>query len=392
MKKILVIKGESKYGVLRRATDHIVEGFIDKGYDVDLLDLDKTVDFERMKQDIYKEYSFIFSCQAICFNVLSKSKNDTLLNRLSSPYIGWIFDDVMMHMDRVKNAKYDHVSLMSIDEASIDTVKLMYPDTKNIFFLPHGGFETPVKQTKKDIDVLFPGNFTREIQLSELQCINPVEKKIAEEIVELLDATPVISPRTALYRVLEMYDIEITSDILLAFTNVLMFLNRMIHANWRRKMLLSLLDANINVLVVGDGYDELFDKYPSNLRYAGGLDVDEMMTYMSRTKVVINPLYPVLERGFHERIFSAMLARAVVFTPVSDFLYEQLGDRVNYISLNNLQDMNERVIKAIDEYETEYVDNLESNFEYALCNHSWRERGHQIVDMFESGKIVSRRS
>ena len=83
MKKVLAIKGESAYNVLRKATDEICRGFENCGYEVDVIDATAKGAGERLLDSLARkqEYEFCFSLQALLWNAEKKTNSTTAGNQ-----------------------------------------------------------------------------------------------------------------------------------------------------------------------------------------------------------------------------------------------------------------------------------------------------------------------
>lgn len=384
-KKVLVIKGESRYNVLRVAADEIAKGFVQKGYQVEKVDLLADDEKQILNKIFNESYSFIFSCQALYFKEFFED-GTPYIEKVKSPYIGWIFDDMLYHLPRVQNQVYDHTYLLFTDEEMQDISYSMFPQTKNLAGLLHGGFIGKEGKVEKDIDVLFPGSIgNKPVLESFIEEPLPIERLLIEETIKQLHETPALSVRRALEVVLNRLGEELSGDLLEELLGVTYYVDAYIRYECRYQIMEELLKNNIKLCVVGNGNNELFERYKENITVTGGLDIEDVIQLMQRSKIVMNPLPVVFYKGAHERIFTAMLNRAICFTPYSEFLDEMMGDKLQFIDMHNLQSMADRVKEMINRYETDDVQKmLDTNYEYAMQNHTWAIRGQEIVDFYES--------
>jgi hypothetical protein len=145
------------------------------------------------------------------------------------------------------------------------------------------------------------------------------------------------------------------------------------------QLIKSLLEAGYHLHIAGEGHDKIVEEYESQITWLGVTDIDSTVDYIARSKIVINPLMQVFAEGMHERIFTAMLNRAVCFTPYSEFIHSQLGKRVEYIDMDCIPKMFARIDAILSDYDS-VQEQLESNYCYAKENHSWQKRGEQIVE------------
>lgn len=381
MKRILVAKGFSKYNVLRRAADEVVQGFITKGYEVKVTDIARDGQDEFL-EELSKPYDFIFSCQAIGFDTLFED-GTPLVKVIQSPYIAWIFDDVLYHQKRIQNVRFPHTFLYSIDRENVNVIQKMFPKAQNIFYMPHGGFERKTSVREKDIDVLFSGNLGKKPVFDEMiPDAMPIERFLVEESVRILEEKPYLSVRKAVEIVLNQNGEQMTSQLLIELERVIYYLDVYVRYYCKYNILSTLLKNHIQVHVVGDGSDELINAYPQSMIFHGGMDIDDVVDMIGRAKIVINPVSTLTE-GMHERILTAMLGKAACFTPYNPYLESVFGEGLEYIYLNNLSQMTDNINYILNHY-NEYKRNvLEKNYICAKENHTWKKRGEQIVEFFE---------
>ncbi len=385
VKRILVIKGESRYNVLRIATDEVAKGFAEMGYDVEIADL--LMENERCVAEkmLTEEYAFIFSCQALYFDK-EYSNGAPFIQMIKSPYISWIFDDMLHHLHRVMHQMYDHTVLLSVDEEMQDIACRMLPEVKNMAGLIHGGFEGSGEYVEKDIDVLFPGTIGTEPALEKfIKEPMPIERMLAAETIKQIEVIPQLSVRKALELVLNRLGEELTGDLLVELSGVILYVDLYIRHRCRYRMMETLLKSGIHLHVVGSGENDLMTCYKDQITICGAKDVTEVVKLMQRSKIVMNPFPVIFYQGAHERIFTALLNKAVCFTPYSEYLDHLLGNRVQFIDMNDLQTMADDVKKVIETCDNEEMQKiLENNYIYALENHTWKVRGREIAEFYES--------
>jgi spore maturation protein CgeB len=153
--------------------------------------------------------------------------------------------------------------------------------------------------------------------------------------------------------------------------------------NSRHAVLTALLEGGISVTLVGDGavYAQLAQRYPDQLHFLGSADISQVVSFMARSKVVMNPCMAYAE-GLHERLFTAMLCKAVPFTPRTPYLEEKFGSCFWYIDLKDLGSM-VRQVRHILEAPQEAALQVEQNYRWAMEQHTWEHRGEEIIDYYE---------
>lgn len=382
---ILLVKGTSKFNVLRRAADEIALGFQKAGHQVTVFDLEsQNYSSSDLYEEIEKPYDFVFSCQAIGFET-TLGNGVPLLRAINKPYIGWIFDDPLYHMPRIQNLSSNTAYLFTIDQQFPDVIKTLYPDSKNVFFLPHGGFpqanatlNNPLKE--KDIDILFSGTITSKPVLSE-QSFMPIEEYLATHALQRLESVPGLSVRTAMELTLQEAGESPTPELWKELSNVICYLDRVVRYTCKYNVLHTLLKNGLHIHIAGEGNEEFSHLYPGQVTTYGPLNIDDVISLIGRSKIVINPV-PTLTQGLHERIVTAMLGHAFCFTPYSQYLYDNWRDCLNFINMRNLSETVTTIKEILKNYES-YQTKLEHNYKKAVQEHTWEQRGIQIVKFYE---------
>ena len=385
---ILVLKGASQYNVLKVAADNIAQGFREKGYQVEILDLLDDGDMEKAQDKMLMEsYAFIFSFQALYFNVNSIGGTPFVEN-INSPYIAWIVDDLVYHVDRIQNQVFDHTYLFFVDVEMSKIASKMFPQLKNLESLLHGGFMGTEGDVEKDIDVLLPCSLGKEPVFDAFVPNSnpmPIEKLLAEETIKQLNVTPTLSVRKALELVLNRLGEELSGDLLQELHNVITYVDSYIRYQCKYRIIEALLKNNIKLYVVGNGSNELLEKYKENITICDGRDIKDVVALMQRSKIVLNPVPNVFYKGSHERVFTAMLNKSICFTPYSEYEDALLGDRIKYIDMKDLQSMADCVKEVVERFDSPEIQNkLDDNYQYALANHTWELRGQEIIGFYES--------
>jgi len=382
-KRILVIYGESQYSVLRVATDLVIKGFEKRGYTVDTYDVDEDNKLEHMAEYLLRGYAFIFSMQALLYN-LRNEEGTHIISLVDSVWFGWIVDDILYHLHKVMSNRYKNTYVLGVDNRMKENARLMFPDMSNVVTLFHGGFEYKEKVDNKDIDILFSGTGAGINKWEEFaEDAVPVETFLVQETIKVLNSNPRIAVRTALKQVVEQIGEEFSTDLVNELSRAIIYLDKYVRYQCRTKILNCLLESGLHVHILGNGYEETAKKYPDQITYYGSVEIEKVTELMARSKIVMNPFPPIFEQGYHERIFSSMLCKSICFTPDFNFARETLGDRLEYIDLNNLDQMISDIKRVLDNYDQQQ-ERLEDNYQYALANHTWEKRGEELIDIYES--------
>lgn len=267
--------------------------------------------------------------------------------------------------------RYFHISIDRHHEAYM---KKFYPEYKSLGFLPLAGSileeeknsreagrsgeekhsqerdeivpeETADGKGKRDIDVIFTGNYT------ELPFFEPYIHWINEEyaefyrgiIEELLVETDKTVEEVALahcYREMGENTIE---DLRMALYKML-FIDLYVRNYWRGMAVKTLVDAGIRVEVVGAGWEKLDCAHRENLVIHSQTDSAACLAFISRAKISLNVM-PWFKDGAHDRVFNSIVNGAVCVSDGSKYLCENLqeGEGICYFDLKKIEELPDKV-------------------------------------------------
>ena len=381
MKKVLVVKGQSAYNVLRRAADEIADGFKSKGYEPEIIDFCEFKDNneiligidELLKKSHSGEYAFAFFMQAIFF-ALRYENGDYLIGRMGCPCIGWIFDDIRCHYERLCAGINKNVHLFSMDYSDEYYLKLMNPGIYNINGLLHGGFEADTG-FEKDIDIFIPSSIYKSADWVK----EPAEREmvLADEALQLWKRDCSQTPKQLMRAVLEKRGMDYTGEIIFSTMNVMQFVHDTVYTVIRNNVIRAVCSTGLNVHLLGKTEEE----YSSNVTVHGAMEIDEVVRLFRRSKVLVNPMIGI-EKGGHERIFTAWLNKARCFSLKNAFLQERYGDSISFYDLAHMEDFLLEVKDAVSNFGT-YSEKLDIIYKDALVNHTWKRRGQQLAEYYE---------
>ena len=83
------------------------------------------------------------------------------------------------------------------------------------------------------------------------------------------------------------------------------------------------------------------------------------------------------------RLCTALLCKAVCFTPWSPYLESNFGNLFRYVNLDNLEEMTAEIRYILEHPET-IEEQIEKNYALAMEYHTWKKRGEEIIDFYES--------
>lgn len=389
MKKVLVLKGQSAYNVLRYATDKICEGFRNCGYETDVIDTEQEGADERILECLAKreEYEFYFSMQALLWNL----EKEQLPQLQEIKRVGWIVDAPVYHSARLLLSTGKDAHVLTIQHSHADTIRREYPYFEQVETLYHGGFtgEREPDYSEKDIDVFFSGTY---VSLEEAEkAVDEVEGifgTLAKKVKQRLNASNMADTwENELKKLLAELQFEISDSEYQAMIEVLYPLDQYQRSYMRKRMVECIVERGIMLSVVGSGWENYNGAGKEYLQILSkeGVDITEVVKLMQRSRIVLNNIN--FMDGMHERIFTAMLAKAVCLTNEHDILKSLFKEGKEVVTYSaDKPEMLPVIIRGLLENREKAEKIANAAYQKALEKHTWERRGEQIVKWLKDGQ------
>lgn len=202
---------------------------------------------------------------------------------------------------------------------------------------------------------------------------------VLDEVLDLLQQEP-ISVVDAAKRVLadrSMEEDDFFYVIASFFPLVLCYIK-----DWRRrKVLKTLLAADIEVDIFGDGWEK--DDFFGNVRLHGKVPYEEMVEIITKTKIVVND-EACFNNGAHDRVFTSMLNGAVVVSEYSTYLAEEFtnGQDLFLFDWYHIQEQLQAIPRLLsDDSLRERI--AVSAYAKASQRHTWYHRAKRLLEAAE---------
>ncbi len=377
MKKIVLIKGQSRYNVLRYFIDEVAEGLKRRQCEVEILDL-----LLGNKEDIItrlKAFRLSPPDAVISFNGMGR---ELVCEYLEVPFIGWMVDHPTIHHPRyIEWGAHDYAVCIDADHAKM--VQRYYPNVGGAFVVPHGGSVVPewIPYSNREIAVSFSGSFTSSQEcLEKLQAtLEPYEQQVAFTLIVKMQEKN-MTLEQALEEFLTENKIPFTNE---EFTNLCLHylqVDYFIRAFYREDMLRTLVDNGVTVDVYGDNWECFVCKDREKLKLHPPLDYEESLVVLGNTKIALNVL-PNFKQGGHERIFSSMLSGALCVTDANSYLKNEIWDGKEIVFYN--RDRMQTVANAVTYYlenedEADFI--VQSAKEKAEKQYTWAHRAGELLE------------
>ena len=385
--KILVLKGMSRYNVLRQAADEMVEGFINQGFKVVIVDLTLEDQIKKFPNFIFEDtYDLIFSFQAIAFEIRLKDNLSSFLNALNIPIFGYIVDFPVYHDYRIAPMQGDNMYFGFIDRSHVDYVHKYYPHVVNAYYLPHGGFEgRNIKHyNERTIDLYFPSSYTSpEEIMNQINELPTVYKNISNLIIPQLLEHPLLTLQDALANYLEQVKFTYTSEEFTQIVSILYLVDQYIRTYTRDKLVRYLLNNQINLTVSGTGWEHFVNNSDNHFTVLAseGLDIIDTLEIMGNSKMVLNNT-PTYQDGMHERIFSSMRCGAILLTNDFPCIHEEFtpGENILLYSDADFSGFADQIQHLLSHPE-EAQSIANNGKQIADASHSWSDRAKNVLEL-----------
>lgn len=390
MNKIIMFTGGVE--TLSYFSKRMAEFFARKGKSVFFYDLKSPGESSRRVRKFIKQGDTIL----ITFNFQGLSMEDYIYN-ISMKTCIWqeyrlpcinIAADHPYYYDKQLVSLPENYIHISIDRLHERYFKEYYPEFKSGGFLPLAGSRLhSEKELKKiidrDIDILFPGNYTPpEFCEKYAHMINEEYAEFYLGIIDDLLKNP--------YKTVEEAGIEHTLRELgeVAYDDMRKVLNKMIFIdlyvrNYYRGLVVgTLADAGLKVHVIGKDWEKLKCSHKENIIITQFSDSFTCMESMENAKIVINVM-PWFKDGAHDRVFNAILNGAVSVSDVSRFQKEEMpeGCGVSYYDLEHIDMLPQQIKNMLSD-----VDMLQriadTGYERAIKKHTWENRAEVLFNSF----------
>jgi hypothetical protein len=333
--KIVVFKGQSRYGALRAFADEIIQAFAAQGDAVAVLDLTPAKS-TRYISDWLKAIGpvdFCFSFQI--FGSFVDPDGKTISDITGAPHVIQYVDYPLTQIDELR-AISPKCALLTVDPSHVVAIEQIFgPDHfAYVGFNPHGGVgeQHPLPDdaasyaAERPIPILFTGSFYAPVPICPTTYPDRI-KELFQTAGDLALSQEWIAPLTALDQIfavsgLDLGNEEIRSNVQM-LRQLVGFVNERVRQVRREKFLTTAAQLGLPLTVYGMGYEQVLDRFP-NIDYRGSADIREIVELMRQSQLVIS-LNANFGEGSHERPLSAMRAGAAVASERSAF-YEREFD------------------------------------------------------------------
>ncbi len=320
--------------------------------------------------------------------------------------INMVVDHPAYYLKYIKKVPKNYHQI-NIDKNHDTFMKRFCPDISSCFIPSAGTFlnenhdylsdKDYPDSSKRSIDILFVGNFTKkEILDKKLEGLGDEYKAFYTGMYEDLFENPEKTIDEAYLEALKKNKVDATDDEIYSAYNSVIYPDLRVRFCYRELMIRALTDLGYKVSVLGRGFDTLNLAHHENIESLGHGSSLYCLDLMNRAKITLNVM-PWFKNGAHDRVFNAMLNGSVSLTDGSVYLDEEVlcDDNCIKYDLKMLRDYKKSgftdgtvlalLKKKIDKVlnDNAYRDKMSLNaFATAVLDHTWKMRAREIEERF----------
>lgn len=378
MKKIVLIKGSSKYNVLRYWMDMLAIGFEKCNVQTIVLDLLNSTE-EQILKTLALDVDAVLS-----FNGLLLEQQQVIKKVIKAPYIYLLIDHPIDHLGRIQNLRQGDI-LTVMDRYDSQNLNTFGYNVNNLYFLPHAALEMQLTNPIRSIDILVSGTYSNPDNfLSYINEQSTIIQKICYEVINICieDSSKYYIDEFLTAFNTRGAEITLRLNETPEFIKMVREIGRYIYSINRLKVIKALAEAGLYLHIYGEGWSNSPLINCKNITIHDSVNFWEIQKLMNQSKVVLN-FQALLKDGTHERIFAGMAAGAAVVTNETPYL-KQLFKEDEEIIFYNFNDMDNIVkkVKAIllDEQLRENIS--EAGWHAINGIHTFEQRAKQIIDIY----------
>lgn len=376
---IVIIGGKSQYGAVDYFIEKIALGFSQQGVKVHIIN---ALMIEKQLSDIIYNTDLVVS-----FNGIISDNNGIVktIDRFNIPCWHFLVDHPYFHHIRLLNGVRNQI-ISVIDRKHLDYLNTFYKNTKNNFFVPHGGAynESMVCNfNDKKYDLAFIGSYCDSQDFIDklADYTEDFQEAMIKSVEDVWNGTINTLEESVLVNLkgYKAVDYDNFPDTMSVFE----FLDDYIRSERRTLMIKTALKSGYDVHVFGNGWDLFKNENSSNLIIHDGVSYEESLKIMSESKIVLNNM-PLFSDGSHERVLSAMASGSICLTDSSKWLKENFVDGIDlfYYDWNDINEMIE-IIDKIMTNKVNYDEIINNGRRKVVENHLWSNRAKTILSLCE---------
>ena len=372
MPRIILYKGNFRYGAVNVFVDELALGLAALGRETVLIDLTADSGSARIEGELSRPFECIVAFGAIGSRPHSAPPGTHMYDRLPAPYVAILVDHPSCHLGRFA---IDNMILTCHDRTHVAFLRRYFGGSRRVEFLPHGGSAASldvVVPGDRPIGVLFIGTYAEpDAEYASLRAsLAPGDFDIMDFVIERLLTSDCEPMEDALSAVLS---VEGRDDEWRRLCRYLPAVEAFVKPYKRMEVLRRLDDAGQPVEILGNWPASLFRRH----RIQPPRPYHEALRLMLRSKIVLNMNF--VPDGSHERVFSAMLNGALPLSDYNPYLEESFPgeEDISVFRWTQLERLPERLSGLLDD--PTWLERYPSRAAQLGQAHTWAARAASLL-------------
>jgi spore maturation protein CgeB len=373
--KITILKGASSNNVLRRFADDLETAFQNKDISTRMVDLTNEDETELISNNKYlDDANALITFNCLLGDQKNKTTGELLLKNLKIPFIGWLVDDPIYHLNRLRPYIPQRFTLCPSEHhlKFLETEKI---HSKNKILLSGtSSKETIYSFKERNIDILIIASFMgdgRSLFLKfkdsyyDLLIKKTLEHISQDKYLRVADALKTQSRRLG-------YEINFNNSIDLEIASLLHSYQRIIDRN---NIIKTICASPYKVTLIGEGWENFLEPCP-NVIFLDSMATENADSYIQRSKVVLSINS---SNGACERVFNAMSYGCCVLSDNSttlDLLFKENKDVV-FFNKNTMHNINNILGNILESGNGELI--ASRGYKNVRDNHLWNNRVDSLL-------------
>ena len=361
-------------------TDEIAKELTNRGHDIFILDL------LNLSRPSHSTQELMIFCEqkvdaVICFN-RAGIHNDTyidLWDMMDTCTLHILMDHPLRVHPTMEKHPRKYIQFCP-DEEHVAYVKRYFPNVEHIEFLAHAGTpddKPPIPYADRKYDIVFSATYyVPESKLPELEALFPKDSSMYRLFMQMWDDLTGNAEKSLIQSVLDVLNtnnMPLNDDAVKIIMRSMEPIDWMVRMYYRGKAVQALVDAGLNVHVLGRGWKNHPSSGADNLHIltTDRIGLADTFDYMRDARINLNVM-PWFKEGTHDRIFNTMLRRSICLTDSSAWIdshYKDGQDIVLY-DLSKL-DMLPEIADYWLNHPTEAQELIENAYEKTSKNYTW---------------------
>lgn len=265
------------------------------------------------------------------------------------------------------------------DEEHVTYVKKYFPNVEHIEFLAHAGTlddKPPIPYADKKYNIVFSATYyTPESMLPDLEALFPKDSSMYDIFMQIEKDLIANTEKSLIQSVLDILNVNnmpLSDNAVKTIMRNMTPIDWMVRMHYRGKAVEALVDAGLDVHVLGRGWKNHPSAGADNLHILSDrVNLADTFDYMRDARINLNVM-PWFKEGTHDRIFNTMLRHSVCLTDSSTWIdshYEDTKDIVLYDlkQLDRLPEIADYWLNHPNEAQTL----IEKAYEKTVANYTW---------------------